>query len=146
MSRIEELEDKLANVRAGRAKAEEEQYEKDLEEQLRLTEEHVVLATVKVARFAPGFPTRAFVRMPRSSEYRRYKDRVHRAADKKNITDIQSAGDQLARACWVYPAPDDDGMSDAQTAMLEAFPGLLTAIGVAAIGLAEGRAVDEGKD
>lgn len=146
MSRIEELEEKLAKTREVREKAEGEQYEKDLEEQIRLVEEHGVIATVKVARFAPGFPTRAFVRTPRSSEYKRYKDSVHRAIDKKNISSQQAASEQLARSCWVYPAPGEGGLSEEQSAMLEKFPGLLTAIGVTAIGLAEGKTVDEGKD
>lgn len=144
--RTEELEERLARSREEREKAEEAQYEIDLEARIKLEEEHDIVAAVKVARFATGFPTRAYVRTPTSSEYKRYKDSIHRAVDKRNVKSQQEAGDQIARACWVYPAPGEGGLSDEQAAMLGRFPGLLTAIGLAAIGLAEGKTLDEGKD
>lgn len=140
MTRIEELEAKLEVSRAARAKAEDEQYEVDLEARIALEEEHGTIAAVKVSRFTPGQPTRAFLRTPTGSEYKRYKTQIHKAVDKKNITSQQEAADLLARSCWVYPATDD-----AKVAMLDAFPGLLTPLSMAAAALAEGKTEDEGK-
>ena len=142
MSKVEELEAKLAAKRADRAKAEEAQYEKDLGALIELEDEHGSIASVKVSRFVAGQPTRAFLRTPNAAEYKRYKDLVFRAAaDKRAATSAQAAQEQLARSCWVYPAGDA-----AQVAMLEAFPGLLTPLSMAAAALAEGKAEEVGKD
>jgi hypothetical protein len=139
-TKIEELEARLAAKRAERAQLEAMQYEADLEALLALEDEHGVIAAVKVARFVPGHPTRVFVRTPKSSEYQRFKDLIHRAVERKSLGKQAEAGEQLARMCWVYP-----GTEEARAAMLDAFPGLLANIQLAATALAEGKAEDEGK-
>ena len=140
-SKVQELEEKLQAKRDERAKAEEAQYEKDLEARIDLEEEHGTIAHVKVARFSPGQPTHAYLRTPSAVEYKRYKAMMFAANGQKNKSKAQQdAQEQLARACWVYPAPD------AQEAMLEKFPGLLTPLSMAAAALAEGAAESEGKD
>lgn len=142
-SKIEELEQKLEERRAARERAETEQYERDLEARIELEDEHGTIAAVTVARFVKGQPTRAYLRTPTSAEYKRYKDLIFRAANDRKGAAIatKNAQEQLARACWVYPTTEE-----AQDAMLEAFPGLLTPLGMAAAALAEGKAEDAGKD
>jgi hypothetical protein len=141
MNKIEELEAKLEERRLARAKAEEAQYEKDLEARIELEGVHGTIAAVKVSRFVHGIPTRAYVRMPTASEYKRYKDLIFRAAaDKGAKTSAQRAQEDLARSCWVYPSGEE------QAAMLEAIPGLLTPISMASLALAEGKNEETGKD
>jgi len=141
-SRVEELEAKLQAKREERARAEEAQYEADLEARLSLEDEHGTLAAVKVSRFVVGHPTHAYVRMPTAPEYKRYKAQIYKKAHEKSAgTNAQDAQELLARACWIYPAD-----AKAREEMLDAFPGLLTPITMAAVGLAEGKAVEEGKD
>ncbi len=141
MSRSEELEAKLEAKRAERAKDEEAQYEKDLEARIELEDEHGTIAAVKVSRFAKGQPTRAYLRTPSSAEYKRYKAQMFASAgNKKAALSPLQVQEQLAEACWVYPAG-----REAQAAMLEAFPGLLTPLSMAAAALAEGAAEEEGK-
>lgn len=138
---VAELEAKLEAKRAERAQAEEAQYEKDLEARIQLEDEHGTIAAVKVSRFVAGQPTRAYLRTPNSAEYKRYKAQMFAvAANKKSPLSPQQIQEQLAEACWVYPAA-----KDAKAAMLEAFPGLLTPLSMAAAALAEGTAEDEGK-
>lgn len=141
MSKIAELEAKLEAKRLERAKAEEAQYELDLEARIALEEEFGTIAAVKVSRFVPGQPTRAYLRTPNGPEYKRYKAQMFAASsNKKSPVTPQQAQEMLAAACWVYPAG-----KEAQDAMLEAFPGLLTPLSMAAASLAEGKAEDEGK-
>lgn len=143
MSKVEELEQKLADRRAARAKAEESQYEKDLEARIELEDEHGSIASVSVARFVPGHPTCALLRTPSVAEYRRYKAQMFRAAAEKKGAAVgqQAAQELLANACWVYPKTEEE-----RAAMLEAFPGLLTPISMAAAALAEGKTEETGKD
>ena len=142
MSKIAELEAKLEAKRAERAQAEEAQYELDLEARIALEDEHGTIAAVKVSRFVPGQPTRAYLRTPNGAEYKRYKAQMFKAAaDKKSPVSTQQAQEMLASACWVYPAG-----KEAQDAMLGAFPGLLTPLSMAAAALAEGKAEEEGKE
>ncbi len=141
MSRTEELEARLEAKRAERAKAEEAQYEIDLEARIDLEDKHGTIASVKVSRFTPGQPTRAYLRTPDASEYKRYKASMFASAgNKRAALSPQQIQEQLAEACWVYPAT-----KEAKAAMLEAFPGLLTPLSMAAAALAEGTAEEEGK-
>lgn len=137
MSKAEEREAR----RAAREKAEAEQREKDLDARDELEDEHGAIASVRVARFIPGQPTCAHLRMPTGAEYKRYKDTVFRAKAKDNTKAISDAQEVLAQACWVYPREKKD-----REAMLEAFSGILTPIFVAATALAEGQAEEAGKD
>ncbi len=138
-TKTEELEDKLEARRVERAKAETAQYETDLEARMALEDTHGSIAAVKLPRYVPGQPTRALVKTPDRAQYKRYKDQVQRASERKNLTATQDACDLLARVCWVYPAEDK------QDAMLDVAPGLLTQIFIAAVALAEGKADEEGK-
>lgn len=140
-TRLEQLEKLRADRLAEKAKAQEAQYLVDLEARIALEEEYGTVACVEVTRFVPGQPTRAFIRTPKASEYKRYKAHVFASAQKKkNSMSLEEAQEQLATACWIYPP------KEAQSAMLDAFPGLLTPLGAAASALAEGKTEEEGKD
>ena len=142
LSKVEQLEAKLETMRAEKARAEEAQYEIDLEARIALESEHDAIAGVKVAKFISGQPTRAYLRTPTGAEYKRYKAQMFAAGtEKKGAVTPAKAQEMLAQACWVYPAP-----GDAQAAMLEAFPGLLSQLFLAAAALSEGKMEIEGKD
>ena len=142
LTKVEMLEAKLAANREARGKAEETQYEADLEARIELETEHGTIAAVKISGFKAGHPTRAYLRTPTSSEYKRYKAQNFATANgKKSPVTPQQSQEQLASSCWVYPADKAD-----QDAMLEAFPGLLTPISMAALALAEGKTEETGKD
>jgi ribosomal protein L35AE/L33A len=135
---IEEIEERRAKKQALRTDAEKKQYRIDLLARDALEDEHGKIAAVRVA-FTSGQPTCAFVRTPTPAQYKRFVDQVGRATEKKNIASQREATELLAKSCWVYPEPG------AQESMLEAFPGLLSSIGVCAARLAEGKAEEEGK-
>lgn len=139
---IEALEKRQADRNAARAKAERSQYAIDLKarEDLEDASPDVGFAAVKVARFIPGQPTRAIVRMPTPAQYKRYLDMVGKGVEKKNMGQQRAAQDMLAQSCWVYPTTPEGRES-----MLAAFPGIITPIILAATTLAEGKAEEEGK-
>lgn len=139
-TKLQELEERAAQRAAQRAKDEEDQYVVDLEAREQLEDEHGAIAAVKVARFMKGHPTRAYLKTPNAAQYKRYKDQIYRASEKKNSKSAQEAQELLALSCWVYPREDSD-----RKAMLEVFPGLLSPLSLAAAALAEGNAEDEGK-
>lgn len=141
MATIEEIEARRAERKKEHEKAEAEQFAIDLEALDALECEHGdgTIGAIKV-RFKKGQPTRAFYKTPTQAQYQRYKDQVHKAVDKKNLGSQRAAQELLARSCWVYPKDEA-----AQSEMLEAFPGLLTSIGLGAAALAEGKQEEEGK-
>ncbi len=144
MTKVEEIEARRAARQAELAKAEAAQYELDLEARDALEVQYGdgAVAGVKI-RFKAGFPTRIFLRTPKSVEYKRYVDKVGRAAANKGKTTadhLRAAQEELARACWVYPKEPEQ-----REAVLEEFPGLLSSIVLAATTLAEGQAEEEGK-
>lgn len=141
MSKIEELQATLEANRVKRSKGREAQLEIDLEARIRLEEEHGTIVAVNVSAFVAGQPTCAYLKTPTGPQYKRYKDQIYRAVDKKNSTSVKDAQELLARSCWVYPETDE-----AKEKMLEAFPGLLTPLSAAASTLAEGIREEEGKD
>ncbi len=142
LTRLEQLEKVRATKLAEKAKARDAQYEVDLEARIALEDSHDTIAAVEVTRFVHGQPTMALLRTPAAAEYKRYKSQVFANAQKrKGAVSLEEAQEILARACWVYP----EG-KEAQAAMLDAFPGLLTPLGSAASTLAEGKTEDEGKD
>jgi len=138
--KIAEIEARREARLADLANKEAEQRALDLEAREALEAEHGTTAEVKVTRYAPGFPTAAFVKTPEPVHYKRYVDMIGRAVEKKSAKDQRAASELLARACWVYPADDE-----ARNAMLEKFPGLLTPISLAAAKLGEGAEAEEGK-
>lgn len=139
---LEQLEERAEKRRAENAKAEKAQRVIDLGAKEELAEEHGEdgIATVKVARYAPGFPTCAFVKRPESVVYKKYQDQVNKAQGKENAKALREAHEAFARACWIYPVEKDD-----RDRMLARFPGILNTIGHAAAKLAEGAAEEEGK-
>lgn len=141
MTKIDELEKKRAERLEARAKKKAEQYEKDLEARIELEDEHGTLAAVQVS-YVEGHPTMALVRRPDGPEYKRFKDLVGRYAtgDAKSAKKVQEASETLGRMACVYPAEKE------LDEMIVAFPGLLTSLGNVAGALAQGAAVDEGKD
>lgn len=140
LQKIEELEKKRAERLAALGAKEAEQTVKDLEARERLEEEHGFVAAVKVARYADGFPTCAYVKTPDGPQYKRYVDQIGKGVEKKSSKAQRDAQELLAQSCWVYPEEPD-----AKKAMLDRFPGLLTQIAIAAATLAEGKAEEEGK-
>jgi hypothetical protein len=137
---IAALEERRAKKQAERAEAEAVQHLADLTEREKLEDEFDAVATVKVARFIPGQPTIAIVKTPGTAEYKRYLDQVGRAVDKKSTAGQRAAQELLAHSCWIYPRE-----VEARKAMLDAFPGILTPIVIAATQLAEGKVEEEVK-
>lgn len=137
---LAELEEIQAKRQEEKAKVEDAQRAIDLAARMELEDKFGAIASVGVARFVQGHPTKAHVRTPEPVEYKKYLSQVHVGVDKKNLKLQREAQETLARVCWVYPATSEE-----REAMLEKFPGLLTSVGVAAAGLAEGRSEEEGK-
>ena len=138
---VEAIEERLEKRREARASAEKAQRKIDLLARERLEDDHPVLAAVRATRHVAGQPTQALLRAPKGSEYKRYKQQVQAASGRKDNKAIAEAGELLARSCWVYPVGEAD-----KEAMLDAYPGMLVTMTLAAQDLAEGRTVDEGKD
>lgn len=138
--KTEALEEEREKRLAERAEVADAQYEIDLEARLELEEQYGVTTSVKATRHVTGQPTMALIRMPTAKEYKRFRDQVGRAVQTKSVKAQADAGELLARSCWVYPAGDEP-----QKAMLEAYPGLLSSLTVAAAAMAEGKQEDEGK-
>jgi hypothetical protein len=53
-----------------------------------------------------------------------------------------TAAEEVARVCVVFPSSDDP----TRATLLDARPGLLVQLGTLALGLATGRAAEEGKE
>lgn len=140
-SKIEELEERRAARLADLQKKRDEQLVVDLEAREVLEAEHGLVAAVKVSRFVEGHPARAFVKAPDKNEYKRYVDRVGKAVGKENSRAMREAQEELAKACWIYPATEEE-----RDAMNEVHAGILTTIALAAAALAEGKKDEEGKD
>ena len=136
---LEEQERLLEQRKEARASAEKVQRLKDLQARVELEDEHGELAAVSVAKFRDGQPTMALIRTPSVPEYKRYKDKIFHA--KQNAKALKAASEELAAQCWVYPKSQEE-----RDAMIEAFPGLLTPISLAATALAEGVTEAVGKD
>lgn len=85
--------------------------------------------------YSPGLPAVLAVRCPRSSELKRYQHRL-RGKD----PDTAAAAEEIGAVCIVYPPA-----GELRTALLESRPGLTVQAGTSALGLATGKARDEGK-
>ena len=85
--------------------------------------------------YSPGLPAVLAVRCPRSSELKRYQHRL-----KGKDPDTAAAAEEIGAVCIVYPPA-----GELRTALLDARPGLTVQAGTSALGLATGKARDEGK-
>ncbi|MFA5436663.1 MAG: hypothetical protein WC372_11550 [Candidatus Neomarinimicrobiota bacterium] len=94
------------------------------------------VATLDVP-YSPGLPTLVAVRCPTSPELKRYQARLR----ERNPNPI-TAAEEVARVCVVFPSSDDP----TRATLLDARPGLLVQLGTLALGLATGRAAEEGKE
>jgi hypothetical protein len=139
---VEEIEARRAARKAEAAKAEAEQFAKDLEALDALEVEHGdgAIGSVKAARFVPGLTTRVFFRSPEGPEYDRYAASYGKATTKQSTTGQRDALALLGRAVWLYPKDEE-----AKKGLVETFPGLLVAIGLSAAKRAEAAEVEEGK-
>lgn len=140
-TKVEELEQRREERREALRQKRDEQLVKDLEAAEKLEEEHGFVAGVSVTRFVEGHAARAFVKAPEPAQYKRYRDNVGKGVQKENAKHVREAQDELANACWVYPLTPEE-----RNAMAEEHAGIRTQIALAAIRLAEGRQVEEGKD
>jgi len=138
-SKIAEIEARRNARKAALSSDREEQFAKDLEALDALEVEHGdgVVARLDVDHFVKGHPTFVVVRAPTGIQYKRFADMVTRAGEQ--ATKRREATDMLAQSCWLYP---DEAQ---RKEMLEHFPGLLPAISLRAMQLAEAKAADEGK-
>ncbi len=139
---IEDIEKRRADRKAATAKAQEEQYEKDLEALDALEAEHgegrVVRMNIK--GFVPGLPTFIVIRSPGGTPlYKRYTAMVRAAG--KNATAIGTAQDMLGEASIVYPS--DPAVLKA---LLEEFPGAKISAAIRAVACVELEAQEEKKD
>jgi hypothetical protein len=140
MATFEEIEKRRADRRAAHDVARREQETKDLEAIDALeAASGEPLHTMTANGFKAGVSVKAAFRAPSPVEYKRYCDMVGRSQQKP--TERLKAQELLASACWVYPAVD----SEARTAMLEAFPGVLVSLSIEAAKVAELRSEEEGK-
>lgn len=142
MGKIDEIEERRAKRRAEHEKAEQAQFETDLEELDKLEAEHGagVVGAVKCARFVPGLTTRVFFKPPTQAQYTRYTDQYGRATDKKSTAGQRAALELLGNACWLYPADPS-----VREQLVEAFPGLAVAVGLSAAKRGEAEQEAEGK-
>lgn len=99
------------------------------------------LHTMTSNDFKSGVPCRVAFRVPTSAEYKRYCDTVGKSASKGDHPERRKNQETLGEACMVYPAKD----TEARTALLAAFPGVLLSLAIEAAKVAELRSEDEGK-
>lgn len=122
-----------------------EQQATDIEALVELEAEHgfdrILRIDIKGWRPGSGAATLVAAKIPTgsSSLVRRYEQRVARA--KQGTTEILDAGEQLAKACVVYPALD----SELGKATLDLAPGILANVALQVIRHVQGEAEEEKK-
>jgi hypothetical protein len=107
----------------------------ELEEQLGKSN----IAILRTGRYVSGQPLIAIVKTPSPDQYKRFVDQVRKA--NSDLTLVGRAQDLLAQSVWVYPKE-----KIARDSMLEAFPGILPSIVIAASKMTELRSESEGKE
>jgi len=138
MSR-EEIEHRRALRAAEAVKARDEQEEKDLEAIDKIEQElGIVLKTMKVGSHKPGLPALIAYKAPAPEYYKRFSQQVRAAGDNKQARG--AATDMLGAVCLAYPADES-----VQKALKEAFPGVVTSIGIAVMTMLEAQKEEEGK-
>lgn len=150
MSEAEDLDAELGRLQLDRQARESKkalefkrQQVADLKALARLEDDNptMVYAAVEAPSFVPGFPTKVYVRMPDTLTHRRFNTQVQSGLDRNSTKAKQEAIDLLGQSCWVYPEDPKD-----RDAMLTAFPGLLTWLGVAAQKLIAAKVEEEKKE
>jgi hypothetical protein len=142
MATREELDARRAARRASRAQAQKEQELIDLAAIDDLEVEHGdENIAVLLVPFTPGSVTRAAVRTATTPEIKRYRSKVRPRKVDGELGDTAEAAEQLGRVCTVYPS--DEAV---RKALFEARPALMAQLGIAALELAQGQAVSEGKE
>lgn len=137
---LEAIEKRRAERRDETAKKRKAQLVVDMTALDELEEEHGFegVARLNTDRFVDGLPTMVVVRAPKGVEYKRFTQQVRNAQGKH--TKMGEAQDALAELVWLYPSDDE-----LKKQMKEAFPGLLSSVAVAAVGLADLKEQEEGK-
>lgn len=140
---VEQIQEQRAKRRAEHERIEKDQFAIDLAALDELEAELGVdaVGSMKAPRFVPGLTTRVFFRSPSEDEYARYTKQYGTATDKKSTTGQRDALSLLGRTCWLYPKE-----VETRKALVEAFPGLAVAVGLAAAKRGEGEQEAEGKD
>ena len=135
-TRLELIEERRRKRQDDLAKARDEQRALDLEaiDALEVEYGDNSVAVIDVP-YTPGLPTCAAVRCPKPSEVKRYQARL-----KEQKPDPAKAAEEIAAIAQIYPPAGED-----REGLHAARPGLLVQLGVAALGLATGKAADEGK-
>jgi hypothetical protein len=139
---LEIIEERRAARKAATADAKSVQHLADMTALDALEEKHGEgqLKTLHVPTFVPGLPTLVVVKSPAGTSYwKRFVDKVQDAKGHEKMK--QAAGEQLARACIVYPT--DAGVLGS---MVESFPNTLVDAANAAAGFVQLTAEAEKKD
>lgn len=138
--KIEEIERRRAERKEALAAQRAAQYAIDLEAQDAAEVERGDgnVGVAEVARWLPGYPTLVLVRMPTSTEFKRYQDTVKPQGEKR-YGDVVKAANQLADMCVIYPSKDE------YARMRDAFPGIHTAAGATAANMCGEKEKEEGK-
>lgn len=134
---IEEIEERIANMRAAATSAHAVQRAEDMHALEGAMCEHGVdrVAAVDWASWSEGLPTMAIFRTPKKPEFKRFQD----TANGKAIAANRDAIHALGLACLLYPT------REVFEQMLEQSPGLVTIGGQHCARLAAGQAEEEGK-
>jgi hypothetical protein len=139
MSKLEEVEKRRAERKAKVEAERNEQRAVDLEaiEALEIQHGDSSICMLEVP-YTPGLPNLVAARCPNDAEVKRYRASVK--PDKQGRPgNAVAAAEQLAALVRVYP--DDE----AYAAICAARPGIHAQLGATALGLAVGKAEDEGK-
>lgn len=138
--------DRLAEREAAREARDAELAEKRAEqkiadldaiEALELERGESNVATAEVP-YTPGLPVLVAARCPTEAEIKRYQARLRKGTDGEDPDPVK-AGQEVGAACRIYP--DDETFAR----VLKARPGVLVALGVAALRLAGAVRRDAGK-
>jgi len=135
---LDEIESERAARKEALAKQRNEQRAVDVARLNELEIEHgdESVTAVKIGRYLPGIATLAVVRCLKSSELKRYRDRV-----KGENADNARAAEEAGMSALLYPEKG----SDLWKATLDAIPGIPARLGTAAVFLAAGVEQAEGK-
>jgi hypothetical protein len=138
MATLEDVQKRRADRREASDKLRDAQEVVDLEaiDAIEVAE-GVMLHTMSANRYEPGVAVKIGFRAPTAGEYKRYLETIGIAQQRQDSKGRNAALTTLAASCLVYPA------GDAQKAMLNAFPGTLVSLAMAAAKVAELREEEE---
>ncbi len=137
---LAELQAQLEAKQAARSKKEERQALLDKIAIENLRDEHGTLGVVALP-YVEGYPTRVAFKSP-GKLYANYEGQIKRQIAKgRGAGSVLDTKKELAVLCWVYPVEKSE-----RERVLERFPGVVTSGATIVDRLAEGVAVEEGKD